>query len=507
MASSKVKEGDRHTYKFVMAPPQALFCYLCQLVARDPQLSVCCGTNFCRQCLEKRPTEDNGCPVCNEVDVVLTTFPNKMSDREIKKLIVLCHNSEEGCSWRNELGKLEDHVAICEMQDVECLLKCGAVLKQLRLEDHLKNECPCRQTTCEHCHVSGMHHVITDQHLYQCPKLPQSCPNDCGIIDIIRSQMDEHLKKCPLQKTACTYQNIGCKVMLSSQNQDEHDEACMKEHLQLMTMELVLAKEELVDTKLRLNRANQFTDEVRNEVMEVKVKSSRAEESLEKMRDELSSIKGEVDIAKLKISKAEQNTENMQAEFEAGLLRIQKEFHQWRKASCSVFCGIFPSLDWQNKLTFSSMLLDQCIMVAPVIIKITEVSEKIKNGKIFQSPPFNSHHSGYRVCLLVTLNGMNEHRGSQVSASISILSGPDDAKLSWPLRGQFIVSLLNQVKNSAHRVQTLGLDSMRVNKESSTARFVCNRLISHTELFAATSTCKYLVDDTMYIQVQYLSKK
>ena len=107
----------------------------------------------------------------------------------------------------------------------------------------------------------------------------------------------------------------------------------------------------------------------------------------------------------------------------------------------------------------------------------------------------------------MTLNGVDEHRGSQVSASVSILSGPDDAKLSWPLRGQFTVSLLNQVKNSAHRAQTLGLDSVRVNKESSTARFVCNRLISHTELFAAASTCKYLVDDTMYIQVQYMSKK
>ena len=345
------------------------------------------------------------------------------------------------------------------------------------------------------------------QHRDQCPKLPLSCPNDCGLTDIIRSEMNEHLKKCPMQKTPCTYHNIGCKAMLASQDQDEHEEACMKEHFQLMAAELVLAKEKLADTKLKVNRTNQFTQQIRNELMEVKVKTNKAEQSTEKVTGELSSIKEELDIAKLKISKAEQNNENMQTEFEAGLLRMQKEFYQWKEMSCSVFCGMFPSLDWQNKLTLSSKLLEQCTIVAPVIIKIINVSEKIKNDIIFQSPPFNSHRSGYRVCLLVPLSGMNEHRGSQVSVSVSILSGPNDAKLSWPLRGQFIVTLLNQIKDSTHCVQTLDLDSVKVNTESSTARFVCNRLISHAELFAVSSTCKYLIEDTIYIQVQYLNKK
>ena len=214
---------------FITTPPESLFCHLCNLVARDPQLSVCYGTNFCRECLAERTSEEGPCPACNDSDVILTTFPNKMSDREIKKLIVLCLNNEQGCGWKNELAKLGDHMIICEMRDVQCSLQCGATLRQSKLEKHLKNECPCRQTHCKYCYKTGEYHVIMGQHRDQCPKLPLNCPNDCGLTDIIRSEMEEHLKKCPLQKTICKYHNIGCKAMLTSEDQDEHDEACMKE--------------------------------------------------------------------------------------------------------------------------------------------------------------------------------------------------------------------------------------------------------------------------------------
>ena len=224
MASSEetATEGYGYTYSFVVTPPKELFCHLCDLIARDPQLSVCCGTNFCKQCLAKRRTpaaEEGGCPVCNDTNVALTTFPNKMSYRQIKRLIVMCVNNKERCGWKGELTKLEDHVATCEMQDVECPLKCGTVKRQ-NLDDHLKNDCPCRQTICKHCYITGEHHVIMGQHRDQCPKLPLSCPNDCGLTDIMRSEMDEHLNKCPLQKTICKYHNIGCKAMLTGEDQD-----------------------------------------------------------------------------------------------------------------------------------------------------------------------------------------------------------------------------------------------------------------------------------------------
>ena len=509
MASSKMKAGDGYTYEFVATPPKALSCHLCYLVARDPQLSVCCGTNFCRGCLERKTSErgSRGCPACNHTGIV-TAFPNKLSDREIKKLIVRCLNNEEGCDWKDELAKLEGHVANCGMQGVECSLKCGTTLKRAMLDGHLKNECPCRQTSCEYCNMTGEYHVIVGEHGDQCSKLPLNCPNDCGLTDIIRSEMEEHLKKCPLQKTICKYHNIGCKAMLTSEDQDEHDEACMKEHFQLMSKELVVAKEELANANLRLNRANQFTEQIRNELMDVTLQASNAEQSLEKLTDELSLTKEELVITKVNISKAEQNTENMQKEFEARMLKIQEEFYQWKEVSCSAFCGILPSLDWQAKLVASSVLLEQSNVVVPVIIRITGVSEKTKNNETFQSPTFYTHDSGYRVCLLVTLNGVDECKGYCISVTISILSGPYDAKLSWPFMGQFTVSLLNQVKNSTHRFQRLTVNSKEIDTHSASsdlsAEYICKRFISHTELFSASTFHKYYTADTIYLQVRYL---
>ena len=119
--------------------------------------------------------------------------------------------------------------------------------------------------------------------------------------------------------------------------------------------------------------------------------------------------------------------------------------------SCSAFCRS-GFLDWQTKLTVSSLLLEQCNIVALVIVKITNILEKIKNDTTFHSPPFYAHTYGYRACLLVTPNGIKECKNNQITFCICILTGPNDAKLSWPIRGQFTVTLLNQVKNSNHHL-------------------------------------------------------
>ena len=493
MACIIAQQGGGYSCKFSAAPSAALFCHLCQLVARDPQLSVCCGTNFCKNCLLSRTGEKGGCPACTDADDVLTTYPNKMSDREIKKLIVLCLNDELGCDWKGELGTLEDHVTVCEMQVVECSQNCGATMKRPQLDNHLKNECPCRQTDCMYCHVTGTHHVITGEHKNVCLKLPLSCPNECGITDVLRSELNEHLKTCPLQKITCKYHDIGCKVMLRSGDEDEHNEAYVKEHLQLMSKQMVAAKEEIANANMRVNRAEQIAEQVREklvstneELSDAKLKASKAEENAKKVTDELSLTKDELVIAKQTMTKIELNTEQMQKDFETRMLKIQEEFHQWKEVSCSAFCGLLPSLDWPTKLTVSSMLLEQCNIVAPAIVRIKSVSEKIKNNETFQSAAFYTHYFGYRVCLVMTPNGIGDRQGSHVSLGISVLTDPNDARLSWPLKGQFTITLLNQAKNSNHYLTPGIRPSFKTtNSEMSNLNiaFLSKNFISYRELF------------------------
>ena len=85
---------------------------------------------------------------------------------------------------------------------------------------------------------------------------------------------------------------------------------------------------------------------------------------------------------------------------------------------------------------------------------------------------------------------MVECKGSEVSVGISVLTGPNDAKLNWPLRGQFTITLLNQVKNNNHRFLASGVG-----------------FISHAELFAVSSVCRYIARDIIYMQVQFTEMK
>ena len=516
MASSSVKQGSGYAYKFSTTPPEYLFCPLCQLVARDPQLSVCCGTNFCKRCLETRAEERGACPVCKETHIALTVFPNKMSDREIKKLVVLCLNEEAGCGWRNELEKVEDHLTTCEMHYVECSQKCGATMKRQKLDDHLENECPHRPATCEYCYMTGEYHVIMGKHMDQCPKVPLCCPNECGVTDITRSEMDEHLKRCPLQKTICKYSDIGCKAMLTGQDEDEHDTTCMKEHFLLMSKELVHTKEELTNANLRVTRAEQMTERVRDqlaltkeELKDAKLKATKAEQNTAKAMDELSLTKEELITAKVKINKAEQNVEQMRQEFDSRWRKIQEEFYQWKEVSCTTFCGILPSLDWRTKLVVSDMVLTHSNIVAPAIVKVTDVSQLRKNDKTFQSPIFFSHYFGYRVCLLVIPNGVDQYKG-YVSVGICVMSGPNDRKLSWPPRGKFTITLLNQVKNNNHHFLTLDASSGKISNTemyNAVMGYVCKEFISHMQLLRTSPACTYSINDMIYLQVQYSEKE
>ena len=80
-------------------------CPICSLILRDPYLTSCCGTNFCRTCSERLQDEYKPCPTCRKNKFEL--FPNKSLGRTIRQLHVLC---TDGCDWTGELGQLENHL-------------------------------------------------------------------------------------------------------------------------------------------------------------------------------------------------------------------------------------------------------------------------------------------------------------------------------------------------------------------------------------------------------------
>lgn len=407
--------GNGYAYKFVITPPGALLCKICQLVAREPQLSICCGNNFCKLCLEKRTDEEGGCPAynCDDNDIFFTTFPNKLSDREIKKLLILCPNKGKGCSWRDELEKADNHLSSCGFEDVQCPGGCKVLVQRQNLTIHLQNECMRRKASCEHCNATGEYGWITGLHRDACEKLPLACPNECGLTDVIRSELKKHLRKCPLQKVCCHFRPMGCEAMILSGSQGEHDDACMKEHFQLMRDELVKAKEELVDLKLQVGEGKFYKSwEEKQKQAELVAKQQKKSKSLE-----------DDPLHGAGIQQLQNLNAKLQRKLDAvttDLHRTQEEFAHWKVINDSFLNKILSIMDWNTRLTLSSTLTTQTELVTPVIIKVNEVSHKKEHCTVYKSPIFLTHENGHRVYLHV-LPGGKGNKVTQFSVHIKLL--------------------------------------------------------------------------------------
>ena len=115
--------GSQETFggyecEFVELPPSVFHteCPVCNLILREPDQVTCCGTDFCHTCIQRLQAEKIPCPNCREN--IFEVFPNKGLNRSLKQLQVYCTHRKKGCQWREELGKLDQHLNVCN----ECSL-------------------------------------------------------------------------------------------------------------------------------------------------------------------------------------------------------------------------------------------------------------------------------------------------------------------------------------------------------------------------------------------------
>ncbi len=126
-------------------------------------------------------------------------------------------------------------------------------------------------------------------------------------------------------------------------------------------------------------------------------------------------------------------------------------------------------------------------------------SMKEKNVR-FNSTPFYTHSSGYKVCIVVNANGFGTGIGTHVSVSIQLLQGHDDDKLPWPFKGSVTYQLLNQLADDRHHHIVnifTEIDDMQVGRCRGRAQFLPHSSLCHDP---ATNT-QYLMDDTLYFRV------
>ena len=95
------------------------------------------------------------------------------------------------------------------------------------------------------------------------------------------------------------------------------------------------------------------------------------------------------------------------------------------------------------------------IAIGSVRFAMNNFMEYKQTDKNWFSPPFYTHHQGYKVCLRIMANGEGSLHGEYTSILLHLMKGEFDDYLKWPLRVAISVILLDQEGEEKHHTKTL----------------------------------------------------
>ena len=486
--------------QFVSTPLDRYFCVICQHPSRDPRLSVCCGHVFCKSCIDKVKSP---CPMCRDENFV--TFPNKQLDREIKNLDIFCDNVERGCTWKDKLGKIGDHLGDCQFEEVKCTNECEKAIQRRYLTAHIEIECPRREVTCQYCRDTGEHQHIEGKHKEECSRFPVPCPNKCDVQTVPREDVEKHREECPLEVINCSN---NCGEKLKRQYLTAHVEtSCIRRRVNCQYCHDAVEyhiefqhKEEC--PKLPLPCPNKCDiGTVPREDME----THRKECPLEMIQCEYHSVGCETRM--LRMNKQVHEEENMKKH----LLLTKVGFEDAMQQVDALKVSIHLSIQWMVKLITMATLFESGDQVCPAITKMTEFNKKVKDADVWYTNSFYTYSEGYKMCLRVNPAGYSDGKGTHLSMFLYVMRGIHDDKLTWPLKGTFDIKLLNQLSDSEHLLVTITFD--KYTKQYGCRIVIGDRatfgwgqryqLISNEDLHKTTPTCQFLKDDCVYFEINF----
>lgn len=262
-----------------------LMCDSCETVARDLSLIICCGGGgqYCGPYLQTLKRDGRPCPHCGKE---LAFIALQKQRTEILGSRVFCDMKQQGCNWEGEVQDLDQHQDICEHVYIPCTKRCGLLqIKRGQMEEHLQSACPEREYSCPHCNYKGTYRLVTSAHYAECSYFPLKCPNECGV-EGERDDMQTHLQReCPLQYIPCKFSHAGCNEKFRREDEDAHMKEQPEQHLESLAS-LVAEHNERIEDLTKMHQA-------RSEQQSENDKKHSAE--LAELRDQLAQERSTVD--------------------------------------------------------------------------------------------------------------------------------------------------------------------------------------------------------------------
>ena len=439
-------------YDFVEEPTTEFFCAVSLQLLREPQQTDCCGHHFSVDVARRLQREGKPCPVCQRAN--FTTHPDIFHRRKIRQLTVRCQHKANGCGWVGELGNLGDHVTLCPKQ-------------------HWK---------CAYCALTGLKECESD-HLSVCDQYPVSCPNRCEEGEVPRSSLEQHRTLCPLQEVECEYAGMGCEVRLPRREMRGHLEKEGQSHLLKMC-----AASLAVSRELSRRAGERDGVELREKVVEME---QRVREDVGQVREEVGRVREEV------VEMEQRVREEMRNLKEEMRIMIEKN----RESEGSVVEGV---REMEGKVKKEMELVKrqvaeihhEDVLIPPVEFTITNFSFLKAQSKEWRSPPFYTHHGGYKMCLGVRPNDMSIFIGYHLSGQFYKMRDANTNCLRWNVKLPITIQCLNQTTGKWEREYT-NATSIIYSKPTNdlSSRGSSGKYLPHTEL------AEYVKNDSFSIRV------
>ena len=136
------------------------------------------------------------------------------------------------------------------------------------------------------------------------------------------------------------------------------------------------------------------------------------------------------------------------------------------------------------------------------VFRMRDFVKRKEEDTEFHSSSFYTGPHGYHMRIRIYSGGTDTGEGTHVSIYGQFLDGKNDKELTWPFEGEITFTLLNQLEDKNHYIDTADVtsdDNVKVRHGAfDNYGFPC--FISHSDL-SRTSGVQYLKDDTLYFKV------
>ena len=321
------------------------------------------------------------------------------------------------------------------------------------------------------------------------------CSNECGKM-IERQYLTNHVEtECPRHKIKCQYCHLtGEHEFIEGQ----HMEECPK--LPLPCPNKCRKNKTVLREDMEAHRKECPLEMIQCEYHSVgckRVKLARKDmekHKKQKMEQHLMMTKDELTDTKVQLATSLKQITNLTILLNAQLTKTTNSI------------DVRPI--YLDAIATALMLGNQ---VCPVTIKMSEFNEKKSKETQWYSDSFYTHNKGYKMSLLIYPAGSGDSKGTHLSVYLYLMKGPHDDELTWPLRGEFEVKLLNQTRDSKHHLSVISYTDRAQNDaagrviegDKATTGWGRAQFISNESLHKSTTFQQFLKDDCLFFQVNY----